>query len=42
MIEVVTIGKGEMGHTVETFWMGDDVIRVSVMRFGMTACIVET
>ncbi len=32
---VLMIGVGEMRRTVETFWIGDNEIRVSVMRFGV-------
>ncbi len=42
LIVVVMIGVGEMGRIVETSWIGGDVIRASEMRFGATACIVET
>ncbi len=37
MIEVTTIGLGEMGLNVVTFWMGGEVIRVSMMWFGAKA-----
>ncbi len=42
VIVVLTIGVGEMGRIVETSWIGGDVIQASEMRFGATACIVET
>ncbi len=42
VIEVETIGVGEMGLNVETFWTGGDGIRVSVMRFGMKAHTADT
>ncbi len=32
VIEVVMIGVGEMGRSVERLWMGDEVIWVSEMR----------
>ncbi len=41
VIEVTTIGVGEIGFNVETFWMGGDVIRVSMMRFRAKAFIEE-
>ncbi len=42
VIEVETIGIGETVHIVETFWIGAAGIRVSMMRFGMTAHTGET
>ncbi len=36
------IGVDEMGRIVETLWMGGDVIRVSVMQFGVMTCTDET
>ncbi len=42
VIEVVKIGFSEKGRTVVRLWMGDDGIRVSVMRFRTMACTAET
>ncbi len=42
VIEVTTIGLGEMGLNVVTCCMGGEVIRVSEMRFGMKAFIEVT
>ncbi len=38
VIEVVTIGEGEMEVNEATFWIGGDEIRTSVMWFGTKAC----
>ncbi len=42
VIVVVMISVGEIGCIVETFWMGDEVTWVSVMKFGVKMSIEET
>ncbi len=42
VIEVVTIGVGETGLNVETFWMGGEGTLIVMIGFGETGLNVET
>ncbi len=42
VVMIIVIVVGETGLNVATLWTGDDVIRVSVISIGATACFEET